>query len=119
MKTSLLLATVLLAGTAAGSAFAIAREHGDVLRHVVGHEASRGETSEAAPFRVADDHRRDRDGGGEARKHHRDHDEEDDDDDDDGARGPRMPAAGPSDPSTPVPDNGLFQGKARPKVEVN
>ena len=48
-------------------------------------------------------------------------DADDDDDDDDGRPGARpaaVPQNGPADPAAPVPDNGLFQGKARPKVEV-
>jgi hypothetical protein len=119
MKKSLLLATLLLAGTAAGSALALTRDGADALRHTIGLETARGEASDAARVRVAGDHRRDRDHDRHGRDHHRDHHDDDEDDDDDGARGARMPATGPTDPSTPVPDNGLFQGKTRPKVEVN
>lgn len=124
MKTTLALVAALLAGTAAGAAIASTPDVADMLGRGE-HHAARAETSDDAPFRVAGDHRRDRDGDHHGRKHHRHHDDDDDDDDDGargdgrGERGGRMPAAGPTDPSTPVPDNGLFQGKARPKVEVN
>ena len=37
----------------------------------------------------------------------------------DGGRTERPAAGGLPAPTAPVPDNGLFQGKARPKVEVN
>ncbi len=122
MKTSLALVAALLAGTAAGAAIASTPEIADRLAGGE-HHAARAETSDDTPFRVAGDHRRDRDRDHHGRKHHRDH-HDDDDDDDDGARGEgrgggRMPVTGPSDPTTPVPDNGLFQGKTRPKVEVN
>lgn len=120
MKTSLVLAVLLLTGTTAGTAWALSRADDDLVCRVVGRLAPRCDAAHRSDsFRVADDHHRDRDRHG--RRHHRDHDEDDDDDDRGaGAGAPgRMPAAGPSDPATPVPDNGLFQGKARPKVEVN
>ncbi|MCE1235760.1 MAG: hypothetical protein LWW93_05315 [Hyphomicrobiales bacterium] len=118
MKTPLALAAVLLVGASAGAALA---STSDVVRHFthgMSDAVGRADDDGRATFRIAGDHRRDRDGDHHGRRSHRDHD---DDDDDDGAagRGGRMPAAGPSDPTTPVPDNGLFQGKARPKVEVN
>ena len=47
-----------------------------------------------------------------------DDDDWDDDDDEGGGRG-AIPQAGPTDPNAPVPDNGLFNGHARPKVEVH
>lgn len=58
-----------------------------------------------------DDHRRSAESG------RRGHDAEDDEDDDDEG-GRRTTPAGPSDPNAPVPDNGLFNGKLRPKVQV-
>ena len=123
MKTTLLLTAALLAGTAVGTAYALTRDGDDALRTTIGHRIAGDGTAAEAPFRVADDHRRDRDRDRHGRKHHRHHDDDDDDDDDRGGRGDgragRMPTTGPTDPATPVPDNGLFQGKARPKVEVN
>lgn len=128
MKQShLALAAILLTGTVAGTAVALTPERSEHSIHSrsehARHEA-RGDlsgaeaTRDGARFRVADDHRRERH---HDRKHHRHHD--DDDDDDRGGRNEgragRLPATGPSDPTTPVPDNGLFQGKTRPKVEVN
>jgi len=72
-----------------------------------------------------------------ARRHHGRHWDDDDDDDDgdrhgrrhhgdhhgdrDGGPSSRGGAKGPADPNaatTPVPDNGVFNGKTRPKVEV-
>lgn len=129
MKKSLLaLAAVLMAGTVAGTALAVTHErgaHSTIMRgeHARIEDGRDGSRADARPdgesFRVADDHRRDRERH-HGRKHHRDHDDDDDDDDRRGGeRAGRQPATGPSDPTTPVPDNGLFQGKARPKVEVN
>jgi hypothetical protein len=68
-----------------------------------------------------DGHRGD-DGGdraGEHRTHGDDHDDGhgDDDDDDGDDHGAAAPAGAP-DPNAPVPDNGLFKGKVRPKVQV-
>ncbi len=56
-------------------------------------------------------------------RHHRWRDDDDDDGDGDGGRErhSRGAASGPADPNptnAPVPDNGVFTGKARPKVEV-
>lgn len=118
MKKSLLaLAAVLLTGTVAGTALAVTHQRGDHARLEDGRDGSRAEAvRDGETFRVADDHARDRHHG---RKHHRDHDDDDDDDRRGSDRAGRQPATGPSDPTTPVPDNGLFQGKARPKVEVN
>jgi hypothetical protein len=57
----------------------------------------------------------------EAREHegrdHRRHAEDSEDDDDNGGL-QTLPQNGPADPNAPVPDNGLFDGKARPKVQV-
>ena len=55
----------------------------------------------------------DDDRGRDGRRH-----DDDDDDDDDDRGGPIVPRNGPADPNAPVPDNGLFKGAARPKVEV-
>ena len=123
MKKPLLLATVaLVLGTSvAGAAFATPHLLEDRFARLVGGDDDGSTVSTGERFRVAErDHRRRE----EARRHHRDHDDDDDDDDDDrGDRGrgraDRPAVTGPSDPATPVPDNGLFQGKARPKVEVN
>ena len=49
------------------------------------------------------------------------HRQDDDDDDDGSASTDRGGANRPADPNaanTPVPDSGVFNGKARPKVEV-
>lgn len=111
----LLLSTAAVGTAVAAGAGAFTDEHG-----------TRGERAEAfdrgrpadGRFQLADrgrERHHDRD-----RHHARRHHDDDDDDDDDGdrGRGPRLPVTGPTDPNAPVPDNGLFQGKARPKVEV-
>ena len=119
-KTLLLSAAVVLGLAATGAALATPRLLEDQFARWSDHD--RGEGASAATgerFRVADrDHRRREEARGHHRKHH-----DDDDDDDHGRRGGdragRPGVTGPTDPAAPVPDNGLFQGKARPKVEVN
>ncbi|NLH83484.1 MAG: hypothetical protein GX458_21975 [Phyllobacteriaceae bacterium] len=115
MKKSLLLAGVFLLGAASvGGALAA----GDLLdRHHGPRAEATGLSRFGDTFRVADDdHHRRRDG-----EHHRSrHDDDEDDDDEGGRAGAGRPSVtGTTDPAAPVPDNGLFQGKARPKVEVN
>jgi hypothetical protein len=61
---------------------------------------------------------------GERHGHHARHSDDDEDDDDDhgghrhGRNGGAKGQADPNAANTPVPDNGVFKGKARPKVEV-
>ncbi|MFG1430290.1 hypothetical protein V5F44_06680 [Xanthobacter sp. V2C-8] len=115
MKTRTLIGTALLLSTAGlGVALAATQiDHLDPPFH------SRDEAVRATdrPVRLADnDHRRE-----QGDRHHGRHDDDDDDDEDDdrpGARPGAVQPTGPADPAAPVPDNGLFQGKARPKVEV-
>jgi hypothetical protein len=73
-----------------------------------GERDRRGDRRDGRASGDDDDHAR-----GDARRGH--DDDDDDDDDDDGAA---VPQTGPSDPNAPVPDNGLFKGKVRPKVQV-
>ena len=112
MKKRILIGAALLISTVAiGVALAAADRdfpegHRQEARH--GVEAAGAERS---PLFVADE------------KHGREyfarsHREEDDDDDDEGGGRSAIPQAGPTDPNAPVPDNGLFKGHARPKVEV-
>jgi hypothetical protein len=125
MKKTLLLSAALVLGVAAtGAALATPRLLEDRFAGWIDHDRDHGPAVSAGErFRVADrDHRRKH----ESRDHHRKHHDDDDDDDDDddhggrgGGRAGRPDVTGPSDPAAPVPDNGLFQGKARPKVEVN
>jgi hypothetical protein len=112
MKRPILIGAALLLSTVAiGVALAAVdrdfREgHSQEARH--GGEAA---DAERAPLLLAEEsHGREY----SARSHH----EEDDDDDEGGGRG-AIPQAGPTDPNAPVPDNGLFNGHARPKVEVH
>ena len=111
MKTRTLIGAALLLSTA-GVGIALAAVGSDPLaRPFERHEHA---ARDGAPWlRLADsDHHKDRNQASERRRH-------DDDDDDDDHRGrSTLPQTGPSDPNAPVPDNGLFQGKARPKVEV-
>jgi hypothetical protein len=123
MKKSFLIATaVLLSTTGIGVALAATEFHASVERVVSEFRSDADATATAdGRFQVADGHRdRDRRNGAERRRHHDDDDEDDDaGGDDDGARGPSVPVTGPTDPNAPVPDNGLFNGKARPRVQVN
>ena len=118
-KTLLLSAAVVLGLAATGAAFATPHLLEDRVARWVDHDRDEGASAATGErFRVADrDHRRREEARGHHRKHH------DDDDDDRGRRGGdragRPGVTGPTDPAAPVPDNGLFQGKARPKVEVN
>jgi hypothetical protein len=59
-------------------------------------------------------------GGGEHESHHRHHWDEEDDDDGSASddRGGANRPADPNAANAPVPDSGVFNGKARPKVEV-
>jgi hypothetical protein len=109
-KTLILGATLLLSTTALGVTLAAASnarsgEHSDVA-------ADRTDPRERIVLASNDrDH-----GQGSRHRRYAEHDDEEDDDDEDGA-GSGRPAAAP-DPNAPVPDNGLFNGKARPKVDV-
>jgi|GEM_PF-7087758 len=116
MKTPALIIALLLSTAATGAASA------------ADANAAPGAQSQHQPTRLAGwfDNVRDHEHHGERR--HRD----DDDDDDDGERhsghhgehhgdrdrGGENRPADPNAANTPVPDNGVFNGKARPKVEV-
>lgn len=120
MKTRTLIgAALLLSTTGIGIALAASELHSLDLFGAERHERRDAAGPASGAMRIAEsksEHKRDG-----ARDHrHREDDDDDDDDDDDGARGGRSatPQAGPTDPNAPVPDNGLFKGNARPKVEV-
>lgn len=105
MRKIILLASAFVLTT---SAFAMSIPAG---RHILAADEA-GEAGRAGAqsrFLLASEH-------GEHGRDHRRHAEEDDEDDDDEGGGASQPRA--ADPSAPVPDNGLFNGKARPKVEV-
>jgi len=104
---ALLLSTVAIGVALAATDHDFRESHRQQSRH--GIEAADAERS---PLLLADEtHVREH----SARNHH----EEDDDDDDEGGGRGAIPQAGPTDPNAPVPDNGLFNGHARPKVEVH
>ncbi len=108
-KSTLLGAALLLSTAALGVALAAGQEH---RRH---HEhASAGAVTEdrEGGVRVARQH-----GAGRHEDHHRHHAEDDDDEDGDGAQGSPGQAR-PLGPDVPVAQNGLFNGKAKPKVDV-
>lgn len=115
---SLIGATLLLAATGLGTALAApgfdfpARP--DHAARTADLSAERGER----PYlQVSERSRRDDDDDGDRKHGHRKHHDDDDDDDDDGDRRASRPRA-PMNPNAPVPDNGLFAGKARPQVQV-
>ncbi|MFG1374998.1 hypothetical protein V5F32_22710 [Xanthobacter oligotrophicus] len=117
MKTRTLIAAALLLSTA-GLGVVLAATQADHLSHRFHTHHDSAETSAAdRPIRFAqEDRERGRGDRHNGRRHHAEDD--DDDDDDEGGRRGAIPQAGPADPGAPVPDNGLFDGKARPKVEV-
>jgi hypothetical protein len=115
-KTLLLGAALLLSTTALGVTIAAAARH--VEDRSTAAEAVRAGAD--GKQRLASEHgsRRHRDSHHKRAAGHDDDEEDDDDDDDDGkARGAGGRQATPA-PNAPVPDNGLFSGKARPRVEV-
>ncbi|MFG1377496.1 hypothetical protein [Xanthobacter autotrophicus] len=118
MKTRTLIgAALLLSTTGIGIALAAAEIHSLSPFGPERHER-RAASGPDGTVRLADSksgHKRD----GDHDRRHREDDDDDDDDDDDRRGGLSVvPQAGPADPDAPVPDNGLFNGKARPKVEV-
>ncbi len=119
MKTRTLIGAGLLLSTA-GIGIALAAADFDLLN---GHQRDRRDgmaTTDASgnSIRMAEEsHGRDRGGEHRGRSRHDDDDEEDDDDGE-GARPGPIPQNGPSDPKASAPDNGLFNGKTRPKVEI-
>lgn len=117
MTIRTLIAAALLASSA-GIAVALAAPE---IAHWGGHHHQRRDGVEASaasvrPVRLAEE------GGDEEHgERHGDARHDDDDEDDDAGDGGSVVAApqgGPSAPNAPVPDNGLFNGTARPKVEV-
>ena len=119
MKTRTLIGAALLLSTAGlGVALAAARID-PLVRPSHGHDAAA--RADARPQRLADNDQPREHSDRHSGRYANDGGDDDDDDDDDDRSGGR-PGAPPqnraADPAAPVPDNGLFQGKARPKVEV-
>ncbi|MFG1364172.1 hypothetical protein [Xanthobacter versatilis] len=118
MKPRTLIAASLLLSTA-GLGVVLAATQADHLGHRFRTHHDSEEATAPRPLRVAQkDRERGEDERHQGRRHHAEDDDDDDDDDDEGGRRGAIPQAGPADPGAPVPDNGLFNGKARPKVEV-
>ncbi|MHB2169033.1 hypothetical protein [Alsobacter sp. R-9] len=103
-------AILLLSTTALGVAIAVAPVHADGRKTAGQDVAEAHETSRLIFASESRSRHHDRN-----RRHHHD-DDDDDDDGEDGRGGMRPPRA--AAPDAPVPDNGLFSGKARPKVDV-
>lgn len=136
MTKRIIVLTALLASTAVvGSAFAaghFARFAGDPVAAIAGAFDEDYGRIVLASADGHDGHHRRREEHSERRRHHdsrdhhgrRHHDDDDDDDDHGNGRGgsarggTALSPTGPSDPSAPMPQNGLFGGKGRPKVEV-
>jgi hypothetical protein len=109
MKTPALIIALLLSTAAAGAASADTNA-------VPGAKSQQQPTRLAGWFENDWDHEH----HGE-RRHHGRHRDDDDDDDGGERHGGHAGRGGPADPNAanaPVPDNGVFNGKARPKVEV-
>jgi hypothetical protein len=112
-KSTLIGAALLLSTTALGVTLTAARDRHD----------HHGQTSASAATENGQGHRRMASEHGMRRHdegHHRRHAEDDGDDDeegDEGGRGgPSQPL--PSGPGVTAPDNGLFNGKSKPKIDV-
>lgn len=112
MKTRTLIGTALLLSTAGlGVALAATQvDHPDRPRQSR-DPAARADTRS---LRLADNDQ----AQGDRHRGHHDDDDDDDDDEHSGGRRGAVPQTGATIPAAPVPDNGLFQGKAPPKVEV-
>jgi hypothetical protein len=118
-RRTVIAAALLLTTSVAGVAWAATKldlvDHHHARDHREGLARSAGDSLTVADN---DEHRRKGRHGEGLNRHH------DDDDDDDGeghgrGAGRGMPQkADPNDPTVPVPDNGLFNSKTRPKVEV-
>jgi hypothetical protein len=112
-------AALLLSATTAGIAIAAAAgESGfsTTARHAritVSETAGRGDR----PILLASESREHDRRADRLAKRDRRHHDDDGDEDEDGGRG-AVPQNGPANPNTPVPDNGLFNGNSRPKVQV-
>lgn len=115
MKTRTLIGTALLLSTA-GLGVALAATQVDHLDLPFHNRAEAARTDAGIVWLADNDHQHKR--GDHHNGRHHDDDDDDDDDDRSGGRPGAVLQNGPADPAAPVPDNGLFQGKARPKVEV-
>lgn len=112
-RTALIGASLLLSTAVLGVTLAAARDHHDHPGEAIAAAAA---GAGHGPFRMSSEHgmRRHHDEG------HRGRHSEDDDGDDEGDEGGRGGVGQPrsSGPDAPVPDNGLFNGKTKPKVNV-
>ncbi len=112
-KATLVGAALLLSTTALGVTLAAASDHRRQSGGDAGLAVSDGRER---PVRIAGEHGARAGHDGQHRRHSDNDDDEGDDDDEGGAGGAGQ--ARRSGPDVPVPDNGLFNGKARPKVDV-
>jgi hypothetical protein len=113
MKKSLMIGSALLLMTAAiGAAIASSEIH--VLRHDW-HEPTTSEHADRPLMQIAEKGERER--HAERRSGRRHHDDEEGERHNEKGRA-RLPQTGPADANAPMPDNGLFNNKMRPKVEV-
>jgi hypothetical protein len=122
-KRATIIGALLITSTITGAAWAAnSLDLGEGLRHE--HRADRTRQDDALrgrdgqPLTVADNDRKHRRHGERHDRHHDDDDDSDGDDGHDGRRAGAQRQADPNDPAKAVPDNGLFNGKVRPKVEV-
>jgi hypothetical protein len=122
MKTPALIIALLLSTAATGAASAAVDAIATPGAQARREPAAAPEPRATQPTRLAEgflEKLRGRDHHGER---HADKDDDDDDDEDRGGRHGRNGGANrqadPNAANAPVPDNGVFNGKARPKVEV-
>lgn len=114
-RTRSVIATLLLLST---TGIGVAWAASDIRPFgLAGHERH-GERAEAPATHLAEARGQEREDDGARRHREHDHDDDDDEDEGEGAGRAALLPTGPADPRAPVPDNGLFNGKARPQVEV-
>jgi hypothetical protein len=109
-KTLMIGAVLLLSSTALGATLAAGRH---VLRD---HGGSRAEDNASQDRRTLASEHADRRHEGKQHRRYADNDDDEDEDDDGGSSRAGRPVT-PA-PDAPVPDSGLFNGKARPKADV-
>ncbi len=122
MKRIAIAAALILSSATCGAAFAASDRSGDESYSSGGDRQfalSSDERESGGPRFAEGFFDRFRNGDGERHRHRR---HWDDDDDDDGPaaadRGGANRPANPNGANAPVPDSGVFNDKARPKIEV-
>ena len=111
-------AALFLSAATASIAIAAASENGflAISRHAWNATFETGRHGDRPVLLASASRKHDHHADRHAKRDRRHHDDDDDDDDDGGSR--VFPQNGPANPQAPVPNNGLFNGNGRPKVQV-